>query len=459
MLGLCFVLPSTLGLLPNTAPTVAMAFLWAQRDNPLLWVIDAAPLVLGLFGYALGKSQNRLSARNQGLHKQLHAKVAALKAANRNKDDFLHNLSHELRTPMNAILGMSELLLQSEKDRQNQEMIKIVLEAGNNLLFLINNILEFAQISQGEETEDPQLFRLQEDINAIAEEFQEKCRSKGLQLHVSLSPAIPALLMGAPQRVRQVLQNLLGNAYKFTYAGEIHLFVQRLDVGAGRIKLLFSIWDTGIGISAQQQVHLMQSFHQGDGSSTRAFGGLGLGLALSKRIVERQGGELWFVSSPGEGSVFYFTLVCQLPEAGPVPLPQLPERQGRILLVDDNELNRKLVRQMLAQSGARIKDAVDGQEAIACLQAEDFDLVLMDLNMPVLDGFSATRMIRSGLAQVRWPEIPIIALTAQAAPEDQENCRLAGMNDFLAKPLKKQSLLAHLQAYLPLSAAAEKGKG
>ena len=384
-------------------------------------------------------------------------------AANRAKSEFLANMSHEIRTPMNGILGMSELGLKETDPEKMRHQLKRVNQSGRLLLGIINDLLDFSKIEAGKLELDPQPFRpeqLHDELNSL---FKGNAQDKGLAFHVIGDPpdVCTACLFGDVQRLRQVLINLLGNAIKFTESGSVTLTMQQLEktTADGTPWFEFSVADTGIGISAAHQSKMFQAFSQADTSITRQYGGTGLGLVISQRLVQLMGGEKINVQSqPGQGATFSFALPlrrCTEQEQAAFKQAQLhhPSHQqslaGRVLLVEDNEINQEVVGSHLHNLGVDFVLANNGKEAVEKAQQAQFDLVLMDIQMPVMDGYQATRAIRA-----TNKTLPIVALTAAAMIEDKNKALEAGMNDHLSKPIHPGQLYRLLAQYLP--AAAEK---
>jgi signal transduction histidine kinase/HPt (histidine-containing phosphotransfer) domain-containing protein len=391
------------------------------------------------------------------------AKEAA-ELANRAKSEFLANMSHEIRTPMNGIIAMTELTLDTDLSDEQRENLEMVKHSACNLLELINNILDLSKIEAGrvefEETE----FNLVEVLEKAMYSFAIPARKKGIALSCRIAPEVPPCLTGDPFRLQQVIVNLAGNALKFTASGEIHVAVEHETadgVGADEraCTLHFSVSDTGIGIPRDKLNVIFESFSQADGSTTRKYGGTGLGLAISRQIVEMMGGRIWVESEPGNGSVFHFTarlavasvLFCELTRSvtgdretaapGTAYVDDgTPGKPLHILVVEDNTINQKLAVRLLEKRGHVAFVASNGEEALVVLENIQFDLVLMDLQMPIMDGLEATGLIRNGDNPMIDSQIPIIALTAHAMTGDRERCLAAGMNGYVEKPLVAQKL-------------------
>ena len=381
-------------------------------------------------------------------------------SANRAKSQFLANMSHEIRTPMNGVLGMTELLLETGLSDKQLEFARVIRSSGNDLLRIINDILDFSRIEAGKLEIESIDFDLGQVMKGVIDLFSGRARAAGLELTLDVDAAVPTRLRGDPDRLRQVFTNLIGNAIKFTPQGKVEVRVRAVRTEADRVVLHIEVSDTGIGIEAAIQEHIFEPFRQADGSTTRRFGGTGLGLSICKQIVELLGGRIGVRSAPGSGSVFWFDVPFALQAAKPAA-PQ-PARQetpqppalvaaaeqrsgthsaGRLLVAEDNQINQLMAQAMLAKLGWECDLVENGQEAIDALRENHYAGVLMDCQMPVMDGYEATRAIRvmeDRAGQVQ--RLPIIALTAHAMEGDKERCLEAGMDAYLSKPYSLQNL-------------------
>ncbi len=376
------------------------------------------------------------------------------KAAHKAKSEFMTNMTHELLTPMNGVLGMTDLLLMdeslSEEQRQTAEYIRV---SGERLLVLINGILDISKAESGKILLESKSFDLEDLLATFAHAMAMRAEEKGLRFSFALARDIPTALRGDPWRLRQVLFNLTDNAIKFTHRGEVALSVAAEEAGDSWVLLRFSVRDTGIGIPCEKVDVLFKSFSQVDSSATRKYGGAGLGLALSRELVEMMGGEVGVDSAEGEGSEFWFTAVFERQategkdEAAGTELP-FCARDARILLVEDNATNRRVVLGMLEKLHVEADAVADGVEALEALARTSYDLLLMDCLMPRMDGYETTRRIRAMEGALR--NVPIVAVTANAMKGDREKCLEAGMNDYLAKPVSRFALAKMLEKWLPL---------
>jgi PAS domain S-box-containing protein len=460
---------------------------YLRKDGSPVWVelfVSLQRDAAGQPAYAIAVLQD-ISERMRLVGELRQAKEAA-EAANRAKDDFLANVSHEIRTPMNAILGMTELALDTPLTEDQRQCLKTVKSGADNLLSIINDLLDFSKIEAGKLELDPSDFSLRAALGDTLHALAVRAHAKGLGLICYVQPDVPDALVGDAGRLRQILLNLMGNAIKFTDNGEVVVTVKiadfrskisdlktenapSADLQSAICNLQFSIRDTGIGIPQDSQERIFRAFEQEDASTTRKYGGTGLGLTIASRLVALMGGEITVDSEPGRGSTFAFTAGFGQPHApvevcsgdlavtgdnaasdepscsltlSPDPLvSSSSSRPLRILAAEDNEFNAQLLEQLLGRRGHRVRLAKNGREALALAERETFDLLLLDVHMPELNGFQVVEAIRER-ERTAGGHLPVIALTARARREDREQCLAAGMDDFLAKPIQADGLWA-----------------
>lgn len=362
------------------------------------------------------------------------------------KSMFLANMSHEIRTPMNGVIGMVEALKSSNLNEDQMEYLNIIDISSENLLNVVNDILDFSKVEAGQIELEHITFSIKKTIEEVVKMLKFKSDQKDLHLKYEVSDKLPSFLVGDPLRIKQILINLINNAIKFTDKGGINILCELVSINLKKAKLKFSVTDTGIGISEEAKNRLFESFTQADASTTRKFGGTGLGLAISKSLSEMMNGEIGVESNVGEGSSFWFTIHLDLASGNYLKNPRdsetydLEMKNLKILVAEDNTINQRVAIFLIGKLGHTVDIAANGKEAFEMYKSGNYNIVFMDIQMPIMDGLESTKEIREFEKENNQKEIPIVAMTANTMKGDKENFLNSGMNDYIGKPFKTAEL-------------------
>ncbi|RPD46533.1 ATP-binding protein [Paracnuella aquatica] len=436
------------GIISNFEASGKKAFSWG-----LALAIIACAVVVAAFLYIVSQSQHQ-----RKVIESLNESERRIKEAAYLKEQFITNMSHEIRTPMNAIIGFTNLLRRSQLDATQREYVQNIHSAGDNLLALVNDILDLSKIEAGMMHLEETRFSIRSLAASVAAMFMDKMEEKGLRFYSEIDEDVPDILAGDAVRLTQVLVNLLGNAVKFTRTGSIWLKVQLRQQNDDKVDLLIMVQDTGIGISPEKQQTIFNRFQQAEADTTRRYGGTGLGLSIVKQLVELQGGSVEVESQQGAGTTFTVGIGYRIPDISEVEsaglvsdVPWVAPEQLHLLVAEDNLMNQQLMRHLMRNWGFHCTIVSNGLQAVEQLRQKRFLLVLMDIQMPEMDGYVATSVIRTELGM----DVPIIAMTAHAMIGEKEKCLQLGMNDYLSKPIKENELYNLIARYAQATAIRE----
>lgn len=428
-------------------------FLTCQQNNPLLWIIDTAPFFLGLFASFAGIQMDRVRQKNLELNEkyvQMNILRQMADTANKAKGDFLATMSHEIRTPLSAIIGYNQLLKDTALQSEQLAFVETIEIATQNLNIIINDILDSSKLEAGMLVLEEKAFSLENMVQNVVRLCRDRAVSKGLKLILQYDNSIPPTLLGDQTRLSQILINLIGNAIKFTEKGKVELIVQAIKQNTDSISLHFAVKDTGIGIKKENLNRIFERFTQENVETTRLYGGTGLGLHIVRSLVHLYKGELKVESTPGTGSEFSFEidLLYAAQNTGKARESDDSEKrhdqlkEKRILLVEDNEFNMFLAETYLKRNGAIVEKAGDGQEAVEKAESGKFDLIVMDIQMPIMDGKEATRKLRH-----KGNTTPIIGCSAHALEAEKNECLALGMNAYITKPFEENQLIETIRSF------------